>query len=210
MEQTGYFGAQRRNPLGLALVISGHVAVLGAIILSPPEFIRDRIIHTSIYEVKQDMPPPPNPTPPKPEPHQKSVIDTPKPLVDPRLTQTVTLTHVDSVFPTLPPQPRVDPTPIPVHEPVVTEAQVDSRGAFQPDYPPAMARNEIDGAAVVRVRIGADGRVKEVQLVSATDPAFYQATERQALRSWRFRPATRDGVAVESWRTMTVRFRMQA
>ncbi|OHT17736.1 Gram-negative bacterial tonB protein [Sphingomonas haloaromaticamans] len=73
-----------------------------------------------------------------------------------------------------------------------------------------MARQEIEGVVVVRVLIGADGRVKAVEQVSTTDPAFFEATKRQALRAWRFRPATRDGVAVESWRTMRVKFEMQA
>lgn len=58
--------------------------------------------------------------------------------------------------------------------------------------------------------IGTDGRVKQVERVSAASEAFWQATERQALSRWRFRPALRDGVAVESWRTMTVRFEMTA
>lgn len=62
----------------------------------------------------------------------------------------------------------------------------------------------------MKVLVGIDGRVKAVELVSADDPGFAEATRRQALRHWRFRPATRDGVPVESWRTMTVRFRMDA
>jgi protein TonB len=37
---------------------------------------------------------------------------------------------------------------------------------------------------------------------------FLAATRRQALAKWRFKPATLDGVAVESWKEMTVRFVM--
>ena len=36
--------------------------------------------------------------------------------------------------------------------------------------------------------------------------AFAKATEKQALKAWRFKPATRDGIAVEDWQTLTVRF----
>lgn len=54
--------------------------------------------------------------------------------------------------------------------------------------------------------VGADGRVKAVERVSATSDAFFTATRRQALSQWRFRPATRDGAAIESWYRMSVTF----
>ena len=58
--------------------------------------------------------------------------------------------------------------------------------------------------------IGTDGRVKQVEVVSTDDPLFADAAERQALRRWRFKPATRDGVPVQSWKQMTVRFEIRA
>jgi periplasmic protein TonB len=78
--------------------------------------------------------------------------------------------------------------------------------SFQPDYPVGMLQREIEGTVTVRVLVGANGRVKQVSILSATDPAFARATEKQALRAWRFTPATRDGEAVEDWQTLTVRF----
>jgi protein TonB len=102
----------------------------------------------------------------------------------------------------------ITPTSLP---PVFVSATMDpaAAGRFQPEYPASLARAEIEGVVTVRVLIGADGRVKQVDLVSATDPAFFEATRKQALRYWRFRPATSDGTPAESWRTMTVRFRLQ-
>ncbi|MBA2920969.1 TonB family protein [Sphingomonas sp. MAH-20] len=70
-------------------------------------------------------------------------------------------------------------------------------------------RTGVEGITVVKVLIGTDGRVKQVAIVSTDDPLFADATERQALRRWRFRPATRDGIAVESWKQMTVRFELR-
>ncbi|RYE01614.1 MAG: TonB family protein, partial [Sphingomonadales bacterium] len=61
----------------------------------------------------------------------------------------------------------------------------------------------------VRVLIGTDGRVKAVEQVSATSTAFFEATKRQALGKWRFKPATRGGVPQESWKTMSVRFELK-
>jgi protein TonB len=52
--------------------------------------------------------------------------------------------------------------------------------------------------------------VKAVEKIAATSEAFWRATERHALRHWRFRPATLDGRPVESRQKVTVHFRMDA
>ena len=77
---------------------------------------------------------------------------------------------------------------------------------FQPEYPLGMLKREIEGTVTIRVLIGTDGRVRQARVVSATDPDFARATERQALRAWRFKPAMRGDDAVEDWQTLTVRF----
>jgi protein TonB len=60
----------------------------------------------------------------------------------------------------------------------------------------------------VRVTIGADGRVKAAEKVSATSDAFWRNTERQALTRWRFRPATVDGRPIESSKVLNVKFQL--
>ena len=99
-----------------------------------------------------------------------------------------------------------DPPPEPPA--IFSAATRDPRFArdFQPDYPSNLLQREIEGSATVRVLIGSDGRVREAQLVRATHPDFGKATVRQALKAWRFRPATRGDVAVEDWQTLSVRF----
>jgi len=102
----------------------------------------------------------------------------------------------------------VDPPIVP--PPPLVRAEIDPRYQrdFQPDYPASELRNEREGVVTVRVRIGADGRVKELQRVTATSDAFFEATRRQALSRWRFRAASRGGIAEESWKTMNVRFEL--
>jgi periplasmic protein TonB len=92
--------------------------------------------------------------------------------------------------------------------PVLTGAEVDPRYArdFQPVYPASERRAGNEGTVIVRVLIGVDGRVRDVQRVAAANDEFWAVTERQARGRWRFRPATRDGIPYETWRTMTVRF----
>ena len=119
-QQTGgYLAPSRRNPLGLTLVIAGHVAVLGAIALSPPKFIRERVKDFIVTSIPDEPPPPPEvpPEPAKPQPEAKSVVDTPKAVVESPLTQTIDLATVQVDPPPLPPMPpelpRVETPPSP-------------------------------------------------------------------------------------------------
>lgn len=102
-----------------------------------------------------------------------------------------------------------EPEPVTL-TPVFRSAALNPRYAadLQPEYPPAMIRQEIEGSVTLRVLVGSDGRVKAVEPVRFDAPAFLESARTQALRKWRFIPATRDGEAVESWREMTVRFQI--
>jgi periplasmic protein TonB len=106
-------------------------------------------------------------------------------------------------------EPPVDPGPV-AHVPVLKAPRLDPRyaAALQPDYPGSMIRAEQEGSVSVRVLVGTDGKVKQVEIMSAASEDFAEATRRQALKKWRFIPGTRDGEPTESWRTMSVRFEM--
>jgi protein TonB len=211
MQQGGFSESRRANPVGLGLVFALHAGVLGAIILTPPDTFK-RVIYKTLttYPVHEQKPPPPLPEQTKADkPTRIAKVDrevnvTPNDFTDIRPVDPLPADPLP-----LPPRPEIKPDP--PQAPVLVEAKPDPRfaSALQPPYPSAMARQEIEGKVVVRVLIGVDGRVKAVEPVSATDPAFHEATAAQALRRWRFRPATKDGVAVESWRTMTVRFQLE-
>lgn len=210
------YGAGRKSPLGLGGTVAVHALVIGAFLLIPKEVIDTFSPAPPIttYAVPDDPPPPDNPViedkpdariqtrqPPRDQPTVTDpLIDLPK--GDPPLTGTET-----SGTGTGPTPPYVPPPP-PMADPVLTEPQIDPRAlpAFQPDYPGAMIRQGLEGTVTVRVTIGADGRVTGIEKIAATDDSFWLATQRHALRKWRFRAATRDGVAVASSKTLTVRF----
>lgn len=69
---------------------------------------------------------------------------------------------------------------------------------------PTIARNEYSGA--VKVRIGADGRVKGVTIDQPSHPA-YDAILLRVARTWTYKPAMQNGVAIESERVIAVRLR---
>jgi periplasmic protein TonB len=209
----------RTASIGASLLISG--AIITGMIYSAPNVIgvlTDKVIET--YNVRETVPPPPI-DPPKLKPEPKAKVATqplpnaPKPLVDtksPNQTETTTEIYPPRIEPPKPVEPgppiTLDP---PKAVPPLVGARRDSRyaDAFQPDYPASELRAQRDGRVSVRVLVGADGRVKAVEQVSATSPAFFDATKRQALSKWRFKPATRGGVAEESWMTLSVTFEIK-
>jgi protein TonB len=210
MTNGGYLTERKSRPLGLGLVIAGHAAVLAALILAPPEsFNRITYLPLIVDSIKapppkgQELPPSPKASP------RETKVQAVKPIVDfVPTTHPFQLNPLPQVEPTVP-QPVVPVQPIaPLFVPAAIEPSAAAR--FQPGYPSALARADIEGSATVRVLIGVDGRVKQVDLVNATHAGFFEATRDHALRAWRFRPATRDGVPTESWRTLTVRFKLES
>jgi protein TonB len=216
MPQGGFLEQKPRSPTGLAIVIVGHVAVLSALALSKMEM--PQILDYGPIEVK-NIPLPEDPPPPKQKtqelPQHKSVITRPDPIIKSKTTPIFSLPDekpVEVSWNTTPPGkievPPADPppTPKPLPDPVRMEARLDPRSELLPDYPPEEQRAEREGNVTIRVFIGPDGRVKRAEKVAAASEAFWRATERHAIRNWRFKPATLDGSPVESVKVMTVKF----
>ncbi len=209
----------RTVSLGAAFLING--AIIAGMIYSAPNVIKQVTRTFTGTSIPLDPPPPPVDLP-KPQPKVESKarlqppITAPKPTIDTK--SQVDIHTTDIIFPTQPdivkprevgPPTIVEPKPEPL--PPLVSAARDPRYAadFQPQYPASELRAQRDGKVSVRVLVGPDGRVKAVEQLSATSPAFFDATKRQALAKWRFKPASRGGVAQESWMTLTVTFRLE-
>ncbi|MEO9599243.1 TonB family protein [Parasphingorhabdus sp.] len=97
-------------------------------------------------------------------------------------------------------------------DPVMVGASLNKRYAqqFQPAYPSGQLRMEREGEVSVRVLVGTDGRVKQIELIDSPHLDFWHATRKQALRKWRFLPATKDGRPFESWMMLKVRFEINS
>lgn len=213
---SGYSGG-RRSPIGIGGAVAVHSLVVGAYLLMPKEMIHVfRESPFTTYDVPEPSPPPPAKAPPETDsripPRNKSQPRTVSdPIIDAYAKDGFT-TKADDHTATGDPGTGTITPPIlpPPTDPVLTEASIDPRAlaAFQPDYPGAMIRQGMEGKVVVRVTIGPDGRVTDIERLSAADEAFWLATRRQALRKWRFRPATRDGAPVSSTKVLTVHFRL--
>jgi protein TonB len=211
--------AKRFSPVGAGAALAVNGALIAGLIFAFAPVIVQRITHdpTTLITIPPDAPPPPPiDDTVKPKTDQQQVIQ------DPYVPPVENPTHSDNTL--VGSNIKIETPPVigppatgggeVVHEtvapPPLIAAVVDPRYArdFQPDYPAMEIRSGFEGTVAVRVLIGVDGRVKQVEQVGAGNANFFNATRRQALAHWRFKPATRGGVPQESWKTMTVRFEL--
>ncbi|MFA6123434.1 TonB family protein [Sphingomonas sp.] len=215
-----YSSRQGLDPGGVGFALGvGGVLLFGLSLTAPNILTRlvDPPLTTTNIPIPSD-PPPPEKT--QPERHLKDPTraNPPPETVDSSKQQSATSAGTAAFPVEFPPKIEVAVgtgsdeigTVTPPHVPAIVGPQLDSRYAnlFQPNYPSDERLAGRTGRVVVRVLIGTDGRVKDVQQVSAASTAFFEATRKQALTKWRFMPGTRDGVPVEAWRTMAVRFEL--
>jgi protein TonB len=215
--RNAYGSDSSRHPVAAVLAVGLPVALVVAVALSPMVVDRPPTIESEPWETHIL----PKPVPPAPQPDPKPQTQPP----DSHFTAPPSnLPPIAQNPPEAAPQPPYAPPvgagagpavpfdpPAPPARPPLVLADLDPRFAagFQPDYPAREQRGGIEGVARVRVLIGTDGRVKAVELVSTDSPGFFEETKRRALAKWRFKPATRGGVAEESWKAMTVRFEIK-
>lgn len=210
-------GAHRTFSAALAVSIAFGVGASLVLALVVPALVKPEDDATIIRHIPLPV------DPPKAEPQQREVAEPTRSIITlPPRDPIVETKEAPQVFretlPPLDPGPvvgtgtvgggivlPVDPPPAPVFRAATRDPRFADR--FQPAYPAARERDEIEGRCPVTVTIAPSGRVSSIVSNGCTDSAFFAATERQS-RQWRFRPATRDGVAVESTQTLTVTFQI--
>jgi protein TonB len=227
MSEGGFLEQKRSSPTSLAVVLALHGVAIAALMLAKGPAFVEFVTPLKVKHIPQEVPPPPEPQPqPKPEARPETQVT----QIQPRIRVERPVERTFERIPDLPvvfdpgpvgevikdpapqplPQPVPEPLPVPKPEPVRREAAMLASSGLQPPYPASEQRAENEGSVTVRVRIGTDGRIKSVEKIKAASEAFYLATERQALRHWRFKPATEDGKPVESVKIMVVHFRLTA
>lgn len=75
-----------------------------------------------------------------------------------------------------------------------------------PAYPPELACADVGGQVVVRLTVGTDGRPGEVVLVESSRQPALDAAALEAVKTWRFEPATRAGQPTTSKINVPVTF----
>jgi len=79
-----------------------------------------------------------------------------------------------------------------------------------PKYPEEARLRGWEDAVVVRYIIGKDGRVRDVIVLDKPERDLFEKPTVKAIRTWRFRPLKKDGVAQEVVHELTIIFKLEA
>ena len=80
--------------------------------------------------------------------------------------------------------------------------------AVDPEYPALAKQMNVQGSVLLQVRIGREGNIEDVQVVSGPD--ILSAAAVQAVKQWHFKPFLQEGRAVETEAHITVNFNISA
>ena len=212
MSQTTAFKSRLRDSTGLAVTLGLHLGVAAIALLAVTVVAPDRPLPPIIATAIPDTPKAP-PAAPRPVIRDLPVpFDVTPPVV---ILDSPPLAEDRPLAPPREPPVIGSDTRVATAEPPVTgptqPAHFDKRHAAsaQPPYPIAARRLGEEGAVIVHIRIGRDGRVLAATLAqSSGSPRLDQAAIAHALKAWRFTPALNNGEAVEAFRDITVQFRL--
>ena len=93
---------------------------------------------------------------------------------------------------------------------VDTEPKIIADSRVQPAYPESARSAGVSGPVVLELVIDEDGKVRDLKVVKSPngDAALARAAE-EAVKQWRYEPATVDGQAVAVLAKITVKFRLE-
>jgi peptidyl-prolyl cis-trans isomerase A (cyclophilin A) len=139
---------------------------------------------------------------------ERAIANTPRDGSDKPLTPVVLkkVTIVREGQP-MPPAPGVTPAQSELPKRITVSSGVAARWldeSVAPDYPIEAKKARVTGTVVVSATIGADGVVKDLQVVSG--PQMLQQAALDAVKNWRYRPYLLNGQPVEFHTTVNVIF----
>lgn len=228
----------RRTSTAIAATLALHAALLALFASSvlqqtptPPELppvVVQLIQPAALPTAPKPLPPPPKPVPPPPKPVMPPTPIAPAPTPAPVPTPTPTPAPAPSPTPVPAPTPAPAPVskpaapapavPVPVAPPVAppaAPAKTDvtisaSYGASneKPKYPMMSKRIGEQGTVVLRVLVKSDGSAGTVEVkISSNYPRLDQSAV-DAVKNWRFIPATSDGKPVDEWYQVPIPFKL--
>ncbi|WP_083918771.1 energy transducer TonB [Rudaea cellulosilytica] len=214
--------ALARRPLSLSLprisawsgTFSLHL-MLALLLLVPPVAMQlQRISNATPSEPPPYVRPPeqikPEPALPQP-PIKKRIAPTPPPV--PRITITAPIAQpvpmpptskVDSIAP--PADRAVPTTPL---DSGVADASPSALGygtQTKIPYPPIALRNHTEGTVILRVLVGEDGSVKDIEIDKSSGSHELDRAAREGVMKWKFKPGMRGGVAYAGWARVPISF----
>jgi TonB family protein len=212
-------GPPQRGETPVAAVVETPTAVPG--LMTEEEMIEaaaqaaSETVEEKSAEMRQRLEeefPTPTPIPPTPTP-----APTPTPEPTPEPTPTPEPVAPAATATPIPPTPT--PTPIPpTPTPTVTEGDIIEPGGpgvilpsiiskKTPSYPKMALKMRAEGTVTLEILVGISGDIEQVKLLNSTRSGvgFEKAAE-DAVKQWKYKPATKRGVKVRMWIPVRVPF----
>jgi len=208
------YGENSPNPLRIAATstaIALHVMALLLLLApaaSPPMIDESEVIRVVQLWPTEKVPPPELPPPLKVDvvkpPQTNTPVSRPQQNVAPADVPIVsdlgTVAYVPPIEDAGPAMPNIDAGP-------VAAVRLEYADAPAPKYPRDALRLGLQGVVMLQVTVDIDGRPLEVVIAQSSGHRDLDAAARlQVLKRWRFRPAMKDGQAVQAIGLVPVNF----
>ena len=179
----------------------------------PPKQPKPEPVKPEQPKVVEQRPEPPKPEPAKPAPPAPEAPPKPAPAPTP------------APAPAPAPEPVAKPAPppsAPPAEPVTKPASaapappaktgVNISASYRasnalPEHPKWSQKNREFGTVVLRVLVKSDGTAGSVEIKSSSDYPRLDQSAIQAVKAWRFNPATVDGKSIDEWYEVPIIFK---
>lgn len=202
--------------LGISSTLALNVLALSFLLMpmtlpSPPPVAEPKpdLRLVDVVPIRPVTPPPPvvkivEPTPrPQPQPAIRETVD-PRPAIDVPILVEQGIAVPESVLdaaPTNDAPPSIEPSG------PVLGMQLQYERAPSPSYPRAAIQRGLEGTVLLRVLVDTDGSPLEVGIERSSGHAVLdREAVRHVQRSWHFRPAMRDGQAVQAVGLVPIEF----
>jgi protein TonB len=199
----------------LAITVAGSAIVLSGLV------VMNRISHTPEADDVGPVidftvpPPPPPPLPPERSEPPRRVRRTTQPSLAPPPDIGSNLSGIAVALPGIETQ-GVDTVSESLlgdlDDVALTEDAVDEPPSFRnrvvPEYPERARQREIEGAVLITVLVGTDGRVQSTQILESNPPGIFDDAVIAAVTQSTFEPAMYRGNPVEAWVNIPFPFRL--
>lgn len=201
---------------GLSVALIVHVVMFGMLLLPPtadaPSATQDELLTDVVFIEPPPPPPPPPPEPPPPPPPdeppppppEQPPPDIPPPPPEPVAIPTAPPSEMAIPAPVAPPAPPAPPPAPDVGASVGADYQ-NRRGLR---YPPQAAQRREEGTVTIRVYVNASGDPEKVELQKSSGSRHLDQAALRAVRTWKFRPGTKDGQPTGGWVVVPIDFKL--
>ncbi|MBM9616333.1 energy transducer TonB [Desulfobulbus rhabdoformis] len=99
-----------------------------------------------------------------------------------------------------PPQTRFNPDEV--------DKMPQAVATTQPMYPYRAKRLGVEGAVRIRFLVNKSGRAEMFKILESKPPGEFDQAVQKTVKNWKFKPAIKDGRAVETWVETTIQFKL--